>query len=357
MRALNQAYAVLGNPVKRAEYDRLRLSQAPTRGRATAVRSSPYPTRRTAPFLIVQPTSLTFGSVVKGASKTIELQVGMSDGRPLIGDVYASQPWITVTPQRLFTESAVVRVQVDTSTLSEGAYYTGSVIIESIAYGTRSIPVSLRVAPQPKPVLLVTPSQIDFGILYHGRAPKVVSIRISNGGPGLLRGTIRTRPSWLSVSQSTFEGNAISLQAIADAGSLRPGQRYLGEIDITSNGGRFIMTAAMTVGGWEDAHPPTDRAEEPQDLRFLQERLRILEQVADPTVTQRGEATIIRYLLRTCVGNDVAVTLQRGIEGAQGYQDPGWLTSGEADGLRPEAMLPILTDLFQRLRKYEMHGD
>src|SRR5262249_27432413 len=60
MRELNVAYEVLGNPVRRAEYDRMRLAQMFAPGPPTPVRSGAKPTttvrRRTRPRSMVQPS-------------------------------------------------------------------------------------------------------------------------------------------------------------------------------------------------------------------------------------------------------------------------------------------------------------
>jgi DnaJ-like protein len=68
MRELNVAYEVLGNPVRRVEYDRLRLSQALSPGAPTPIRpgakAAARITRRTRPRQVVQPRYAGLGDVL-----------------------------------------------------------------------------------------------------------------------------------------------------------------------------------------------------------------------------------------------------------------------------------------------------
>jgi hypothetical protein len=247
----------------------------------------------------------------------------------------------------------VVVVEVSTGGLREGVAHNGAVIIDSISYGTRSIPVSVRVESQPKPILVATPSVLDFGRVVSWRAPKTLSIRISNGGRGGLSGTVTSRHKWLSLSQTSWTGNQASLQAIADAGGLKAGRVYEGEIDLVSNGGRFTILARLQVVASEAAiEAQEDAASAPRDLEFLRERMSILQKRETPTALQENEEIVISHLMQVCRGGDVAVTLQRAIEGAQGWREPAQLAPGTPLG---ERLLPVLSDLFQRLRRWETH--
>jgi len=352
MRDLNQAYAVIGDPVKRSEYDRQRQARVRTRASA-APRSTYYTTRKTTPIVTVTPSVLAFGQVAKGATKTLSIEISVTERRTLIGDLRVSHPWIRLSTTRLFSSSTTVNVEVDTTGLREGMVHNGLLTIDSISYGTRSVPISVRVIAQAQPVLVATPSILDFGRAVVGRAPKVLSIRISNGGPGLLSGTITSHQKWLSVSQSSWTGNQVVIQAIADAGGMKVGRQYQGELDITSNGGRFMVTARIQVVASDVAvAPETDSAESCRDLDFLRQRMSILQEVKNPTGMQESEQIVISHLLQTCKGGDVAVTLQRAIEGAQGWREQAYL----AEGIPLSAnLLPVLTDLFKRLRRWETH--
>jgi hypothetical protein len=352
MRDLNQAYAVIGDATKRSDYDRQRAARSRS-ARANSPKTSYYATRKATPTVVVTPSILSFGAVPRGTTSTLSLEISMTEGRTLIGDLRVSHPWIHLSTTRLFSTTTLVNVEVDTTGLSEGIVHNGSVIIDSISYGMRSIPVSVRVEALPRPIIVATPGLLDFGKMVTWRGCKVLSIRISNGGRGVLAGTAISHQKWLSLSQGTWSGNQVVIQAIADAGGLKAGRVFEGEIDITSNGGKFMILARMQVVADEaQIGPNDDRGSTPRDLDFLRERLEILKDVKAPTALQESEEMVISHLLGACKGGDVAVTLQRAIEGAQGWREQAYLSEGIP---LSQNLLPVLNDLFKRLRRWETH--
>lgn len=352
MRDLNQAYAVIGDPARRSDYDRQRQTRARA-ARTTVGTQSYYATRRTTPVVTVSPSTLSFGTVAKGTTRTLTLEVSIGEGRTIIGDLRASHVWIRLSTKRLFSASTVVNVEVDTSGLKEGATLNGAIIIDTISYGTRSVPVSVQVGVVQRPVLVATPSILEFGRAVSGRAPKVLSIRLSNGGPGLLSGTLASRQKWLSISEASWTGNQLVVQAIANPGGLKAGRVYQGEIDINSNGGRFMVLARLQVMPADMLFDlDTVQPAPARDLDFLRERMLILKEVKQPTGLQESEQMIIGRLLQLCKGGDVGVTLQRAIESAQGWREQAFLAEGMP---LSQNFLPVLNDLFQRLRRWETH--
>ncbi len=350
MRNLNLAYAVISDVAKRSDYDRQRRARAT---RSTASRGSYYATRRTMPMVTVTPSILSFGTLAKGTTRTLTVEISVTEGRTLIGDLRASHPWIRLSTSRLFSATTVVNVEVDTTNLKEGSTHNGALIIDSISYGTRSVPISVQVGVMQKPVLVATPSILDFGVAVSGRSPKVFSIRLSNGGSGVLVGTIVSRHKWLCLSESSWSGNTMVVQAIADPGGLKSGRVYQGEIDISSNGGRFLVLARLHVVASEMlVDLDADKTSPTRDLDFLRERTVILRDVRTPTALQESEQVVIGVLMQVCKGGDVAVTLQRAIEGAQGWREQAYLAEGIPLN---ENLLPVLNDLFQRLRRWETH--
>lgn len=351
MRDLNKAYAVIGDPEKRLDYDRQRSARP--KSRVTTGHSNYYPTRKATPIVTCSPSVLSFGSVPKGATKMLTLEISVTEGRTIIGDLRVSHPWIRLSTSRLFSSTTTVNVEVDATGLHDGSVHNGFVTIDTIAYGTRSVPVSVRVETPPHPVLVATPSILDFGRAISGRSPKVLSIRLSNGGPGALAGTLTSRQKWLSLTQSTWAGNQAVIQAIADAGGLKAGRIYEGEIDVSSNGGKSMILARVQVVASETLLDDDDgKSSASRDLDFLRERMTYLKKVESLTAVQESETIVISYLLQSCKGGDVAVTLQRAIEGAQGWRDQAYLTEGVP---LSSSLLPVLDDLFHRLRKWETH--
>lgn len=345
MRQLNEAYAVIGDSGKRTQYDR---SRGATR-KSSRARTSYYATRKATPTVVVSPANLAFGSMAKNTAKTLILDISMTEGRTLIGDIHVSHPWIKVSTTRLFHASSKVRVEVDTTGLRENASHSGAVTIDSVSYGVRTIPVAVFVEPVAKPVLLVTPSVLDFGLAVPGRAPKVLSVRLTNGGAGVLTGSITCHQKWLSISQGTWSGNQSVVQAIVNSSGLKVGKVYEGDIEIVSNGGRMMLLARVTTGLGDaelEAAPPVPT----RDLDFLAQRMLILDDLPNTTSAQESERLVIGYLMDKCRGGDVALMLQRAIEGAQGWRDQIWLSEGTPLSVN---LLPVLTDLFQRLRRWE----
>lgn len=349
MRDLNAAYEVLGDPAKRSGYDEQR-QRRPVR--ASAAAGAP---RRSAPpaaaVFSVSPRSIAFGKITKGAAPTARLEVGVSGGRTLIGEVRASQPWIQLNVSRLFADRTAIQVSIDTASLDEGRQYTGSVVVDSIVFGTKVVPVSLHVLAPARPVLKVTPTLLDFGGVRHGQSPKVLELSISNGGPGHLSGTLRTRQRWLSVSQSAFAANSTHVQVIASGDGLVMGRTYTGEVEIGSNGGVGLVAARLEVLADQPEGQSSWRLPG-KDLRFLEERMGILSQQAQLSPQQKQEQNIINYLRRACRGGDVADMLQRGVASAQGAEGIGWR---DADGVLQgtSEAVTVLGGLLERLRRWE----
>jgi len=108
---------------------------------------------------------------------------------------------------------------------------------------------------------------------------------------------------------------------------LKPGRAYEGEVEIVSTGGRFTIIAPRqcpwpvnALPGLEDGNQPAAR-----DVDFLRERMLILKDIKSPTAIQESEQIVIGHLIQVCKGGDVAVALQRAIEGAQGWRGQAYL--------------------------------
>ena len=252
MRDINAAFEVLNDPQRRAAYDSQRQAIA-SRPRRSGSRQAQAPASAggsgVEAMLVVSPRSLSFGRVPKGASPSAWLEVGVTEGRTLIGEVRASHPWIHLSANRLFSDRTAVQVTVDTAAMDEGRHYVGSVLIDSVVFGLRTVPVSVSVAASVKPALRVSPTFLDFGELRFGQSPKVIELVIANAGNGYLSGTLRPQQSWLSVSQSAFAGGPAHVQVMACADGLIPGRTYTGEIDIASTGGKGLLVARLDVAG------------------------------------------------------------------------------------------------------------
>jgi hypothetical protein len=352
MRDLNAAFEVLGDPQRRAAYDAQRQS-TPARTRKAGSRHAQAETGPAAAeaMLVVTPRSLSFGRVSKGASPTAWLEVGVTEGRTLIGDVHVSHPWIRLSANRLFSDRTAVQVTIDTAVMDEGRHYVGSVLIDSVVFGVRTVPVTLSVAASVKPALRVSPTFLDFGEIRFGQSPKVIELVIANAGTGYLHGELRPQQGWLSVSQAAFSGGPAHVQVMACADGLIPGRTYTGEIDITSTGGKGLLVARLDVASDQPTARPAYRVPA-RDLLFLEQRLGILKAQAHLSSEQKQEKNIIEYLLRTCHGGDVTDMLQKGVAAAQGAEGIGWRDeTGILQGT--SQAVAILGGLLERLRRWE----
>jgi len=355
MKALNEAYEVLSSPPKRAQYDRDRAALLSRPPRSAAPERAPRPSAPPAAApptarLHISPNRLAFHLVPGGSPPMATLEIGVTEGRTLIGEVRASQPWIELSTSRLFANSVAVQVRVKTSEIPEGRSHHGKIIVDSYVYGKREINVDVYVAPKARVVLQVSPDFLDFGEMRTWQARKVRTVRLTNVGQDVLSGKLLPRQTWLRVSQTEFSGDTL-LEVVADASGLVPERVYKGEIQVTSNGGRAVIKAKLTVRQTFEA-PPAPPTAVAYDVQFLQERLAILRQQPTLTEAQQAERNLITHLLRICKGGEVADFLQRGIDTAQGYDGIGW-RDAQGNLKNPEQALPVLNDLLERLRMWE----
>ncbi|MBI5955404.1 MAG: DnaJ domain-containing protein [Chloroflexi bacterium] len=365
MKEFNVAYEVLGDSARRAQYDQSRAQAKKRRGRPRGSTSQPKepPLRkaRETAMLVVTPGLLSFGTVVRGLQPSARLEIGVTGGRTLIGELHTDQPWIMLSACKLFSEACTVRVTVDTQNLQENRLHSGTITLDSVAFGSKSIPVSVRIAAPPRPVLKVHPSTLDFGTMHPGQPPKLVKLLIENAGTGLLSGEIRPKEPWLSVQQARFEHNTIATHIIAQVAGLEPGRSYTGEIEVSTNAGTGLVTAQVQVSTAPPVQAPV-RTDPPtsSDLAFLHQRLGILAQMAEPTPAQALEKTVIGYLLHTCVPGTVEATLSRAVStfstGKEIAPSPGWNKDIIQEIMRgPKLTLDILEDLLERLRRWQEH--
>lgn len=266
MQDINIAYEVLGDPDRRADYDRrmrlLRLRRNGGRAaaavatgfRATTVTRSrrkrhtdDSPPR---PALVATPEVLDFGSLARGERRTASIRVSVTLGRIIRGRVSPNQPWISVSaPETLVNHrESTIDVTIDTSHLRDGIYHYGSISIESLAYGGVTVPVTLFIPEEPKPQLKVEPFVLQFSAAQDAAEPVVKRLRLWDDSNCPMSGTIHVKPSWLKADVFEFEN--VTEQAVelaADVKGLRAGQCYSGRIEIHASNGRATVLVKVTV--------------------------------------------------------------------------------------------------------------
>lgn len=253
MQNINLAYEVLRDPAKRAEYDRLRQRAKAEHSHSTRRQKSRKTYRYDEkdsiprPTLVAWPPSLEFGLLEKGAIRSARLRVGVTQGRTINCEVLPNHNWIKIGPLH-FTgnSSAIVQITVDAADLRDGARHEGTVTISSLAYGKLVVPVSVKVAPEPRPALLVEPEVLDFGVMHPGQPPKVLNLSLANQGREPLEGFLNPRAPWLEVSQVEFK-EPLCVEVIADASGLKPNRTYTSRLEISSNVGIAYILARVRV--------------------------------------------------------------------------------------------------------------
>jgi hypothetical protein len=256
------AYEILGNPDRRLEYDKRhrlwtdRYRGAPKRrsrsARSTRPRNRWYrpddgPAR---PGLVSSPDVLELGSLPQGTRAFASCNVQMTQGRKIRGRVVSNQSWIKVVSPRVLHDlsEATVEIVVDTTHLRDGVSHFGSVSIESLAYGSLTVPVTVHVQEAPRPHVRVEPRFIEFQA-SEGEVPKVIgTIRIWDEAGLLMSGSLHVKPSWLKADVTDFESvEDVQVELTADVSNLRAGQAYSGRIEVHASNGRATIVVRVSV--------------------------------------------------------------------------------------------------------------
>ncbi|MGI6209017.1 MAG: J domain-containing protein [Anaerolineae bacterium] len=254
MRNLNMAYEVLGDAQKREEYDRERERQQ-SRQRTPGSRRS----RTTQPpRLRVDPQSLQFGPMPKGSIQTAVLEVTMEGQGSLRGSVRPNQPWVRTSVSRTEDKTCTVEVTVDTANLRDGWRHAGSVTIGTLMGGSKTVPVTVDVEPEPRPAIRVEPEVLDFGEVYAQAGPVARQLRVYNGGTGTLSGHVNISHTWLSVTPERFAENEQILTVTVDPSRLRIGRRYTSRLFLETNGGISLVPVRVQVSEIVRPLPPPD---------------------------------------------------------------------------------------------------
>lgn len=172
---------------------------------------------RSRPVLALSPTTVNFGRLYRGESKSQELKISNSGRGYLYGEIILDSPhWLSARPTRFGCLPGVehsVRVEVKTNSLSgtaQGTQHTGRLVVRS-NQGTRTVAVQVTVMDPP--ILNLTPQRLKLGTVQYGKTAKR-RLTISNQGGGVLKATLHTE-AWLPFTdasgQRLGDGSSISL--------------------------------------------------------------------------------------------------------------------------------------------------
>jgi uncharacterized membrane protein len=251
----------------------------------TVVVTSPPPTPAA---LTVNPSSLDFGTLNPGTSKTLQETVNNTGGQALTWnlDTTSLPGWLSVDTSSGTVSAGgqqTINVKADTSNLSPGPYTTTLNFASN--GGNKSVQVSLVVnTPKQSPQMTVSPNSLDFGAL-DPNATKTMQETISNTGGQTLNWMLDTTslPSWLTVdklSDTIQAGNQETINVKANTANLSPGS-YPFTLNFTSNGGSASLSVTLAVNA--SSPPPAQIAVSPNPLDFGK---------MDPGTTQTLQVTV-----------------------------------------------------------------
>ncbi len=132
-------------------------------------------------LLAVDPSSLDFGELGKGSSKTMSFRAYNAGAGTLNGSIATNRDWITVNPSSFDGNDNTISVTVETAGLAESLTPYSAVITITSNGGTETIQVSLLVIPSgivayPNPF---SPS-LDTVLVFWGNSVPYMKIRILN---------------------------------------------------------------------------------------------------------------------------------------------------------------------------------
>jgi len=212
----------------------------------------------------LEPPSHDFGSVQQGQTRTWTFDITNCGEGTLTWTVSDDQSWITVSPASgsTTTETDTVTVTIDTTGLTSGTTYDGTITVGSND-GTKTGTISVSIPPDsPEPQLCTNPDppSHDFGSVQQGQT-RTWTFDITNCGEGTLTWTVSDDQSWITVSpasgSTTTEADTVTVTI--DTTGLTSGTTHDGTITVGSNDG----TKTGTISVYVSASPPPTPAPTP----------------------------------------------------------------------------------------------
>ena len=97
------------------------------------------------------------------------------------------------------------------------------------------------------PLLVVSPSSLDFGLMSAGKR-RQLALRISNAGGRTLFGEITSNRAWLTVNRHSFISSSTLVLVSVDTTHLQAGNDYWGNLVVsTLNGGDRVVRVSVGV--------------------------------------------------------------------------------------------------------------
>jgi thiol-disulfide isomerase/thioredoxin len=204
---------------------------------------TPPPPPKDPPSLSLSTLGIDMGLVDEDSQKTFEFQITNEGDEELSGEISVDCGWISFENSSfsgIIDDQYAVSGIIDTSNLDPGLKHTGTINISSNG-GNGKIGLKLELPLSP-PVLKVDHTDLVFD---EGNIDKTAVLKITNLGQAELIGTLEVIESWIKVNIDEFTGET-ELEVSVDTSSLEAG-KYLGEINIESNGGFVKILVTVIV--------------------------------------------------------------------------------------------------------------
>jgi len=133
------------------------------------------------PILLVEPSSLSFGEILKGNNKQLSFKVIYTGLETLNGKVASLQNWLSVKPKDITSNMQTVFASVDTVSLSKGEF-EGEIVIDTNK-GEKRVKVYLTVYEPPPLKLSVNLQEGEIftnnkALLIEGETEPVINVNI-----------------------------------------------------------------------------------------------------------------------------------------------------------------------------------
>jgi Fibronectin type III domain len=239
----SQTVTVAFNPTTAGTYNQnvtLTGGGGATVGLSAAATNAPAP-----PVIQVAPTSLAYGSILSGTSKTGSFTVSNSGGSTLSGSAAVSAPFNIVsggTYNLGANQSQTVTVAFNPTTAGT---YNQNVILTGGGGATVGLSATAIDAPV-SPAIQVTPTSLAYGTILSG-ASKTSSFTVSNSGGGTLSGSAAVSAPFSIVSGGTYNLGANQSQTVTVVFNPTAAGTYNQNVTLTGGGGATIgLSAAAT---------------------------------------------------------------------------------------------------------------
>lgn len=200
---------------------------------------------RKMPLLYVQDRKLDLGTVRRGQRRMVSFTIANQGKGNLRGVVRCREPWLDF--EKSFAGPGEISLPLDTGLLKSDGRHQGHIDLLSNG-GAQQLRVEF-VAQMPEQVS-VAPALLDFGRV--DAQPLSQSLRVTNAGGGLLRGTVTTAASWLALSDSEISGNVLELKVAVRPDEMPPPNGALAlsaAIRLVTNGGEVTVPVQAIPSG------------------------------------------------------------------------------------------------------------